>query len=58
MNAKTSTAAEGWVTPADKTSSTDDERIRNKSFEFGDNFIRKPFLVEDLVRKIGELLPK
>ena len=29
MNAKTSTAAEGWVTPADKTSSTDDERIRN-----------------------------
>ncbi|MBS1796354.1 MAG: response regulator [Acidobacteria bacterium] len=36
----------------------DDERIRNKSFEFGDNFIRKPFLVEDLVRKIGELLPK
>ncbi|WP_374594361.1 3-deoxy-7-phosphoheptulonate synthase [Aquabacterium sp.] len=29
MNAKTSTAAEGWVAPADKTSSTDDERIRN-----------------------------
>jgi 3-deoxy-7-phosphoheptulonate synthase len=29
MNAKTSTAAEGWVAPGDKTSSTDDERICN-----------------------------
>lgn len=28
MNAKSS-AAEGWVPPADKTSQTDDERIKN-----------------------------
>ncbi len=29
MNAKNSSAADGWLAPADKTSSTDDERIRN-----------------------------
>ncbi|MCV5755494.1 hypothetical protein OFN51_42505, partial [Escherichia coli] len=29
MNAKSNTAVEGWYAPVDKTSQTDDERIRD-----------------------------
>lgn len=34
----------------------DDERIRNKSFEFGDNFLRKPYDLDELIEKINEYL--